>query len=54
LTLSARCVLSIYSLMAIIMSGSLTGNRVSTLARRFLGIMSDDPMYISGEPPFSK
>jgi len=43
-----------YSLIAIIMSGSLTGNRVSTLARRFLGIISDDPMYISGDPPFSK
>lgn len=53
-TLSARCVLSMYSLMAIIMSRSLTGNSVSTLARRFLGIMSEDPMYISGDPPFSK
>ncbi len=42
------------SRMRAIISLSRTGNRISTLARRFLGIMSDDPMYISGSPPFSK
>lgn len=42
------------SLMRSIMPLSRTGNSTSTLARRFLGIMSDDPMYISGSPPFSK
>ncbi len=54
LTLSARLTASMSSLMRAIISGSLTGKRTSTLARRFLGIMSDEPMYISGEPPFSK
>lgn len=33
---------------------SSTGNSTSTRARRFLGIISEDPMYISGLPPFSK
>lgn len=42
------------SLMRSIMPRSRTGKSTSTLARRFLGIMSDDPMYISGWPPFSK
>ena len=43
-----------FSLMFSIMSLSRTGNSTSTLARRFLGIMSEEPMYISGLPPFSK
>jgi hypothetical protein len=43
-----------YSLMSIIMSGSLTGKRTSTLASRLRGIMSEDPMYISGLSPFWK
>lgn len=42
------------SLMRAIISLSSTGNSTSTLASRFLGIMSEDPMYISGSPPFSK
>ncbi len=42
------------SLMSDIIPLSSTGNRTSTLASRFLGIMSEDPMYISGSPPFSK
>lgn len=53
-TLSERWILSMLSLMLTIMSLSSTGKSTSTLASRFLGIMSDEPMYISGFPPFSK
>lgn len=53
-TLSERWILRILSLMRHIIPLSDTGNSTSTLARRFLGIISDDPMYISGLPPFSK
>ena len=53
-TLSARWIFSIFSRMAAIISLSRTGNRTSTLASRLRGIKSDEPMYISGLPPFSK